>query len=117
LESFEKINPVKHSHYLVGKRSQSWLKLINYQNDDVIITGLRKGEFGLLLSFLDGKPAGVMEFIPPADRKELYKQQQVVSEDDKFIYIEPVKCRVKYRNLTKAGFLRIPSFVEWKKNF
>ena len=28
--------------------------------DDVLITGLRKGKFGLLLSFLDGKPAGLM---------------------------------------------------------
>ncbi|MBC2581921.1 hypothetical protein HGI79_16870 [Clostridium sp. DJ247] len=24
-----------------------------------------------------------------------------------------VKCRVKYRNLTKAGFLRIPSLLKW----
>jgi DNA ligase 1 len=103
----------KDSVYEVGKRSQAWLKVINYQYKDVHITGLRKGEFGLLLSFLDGKPAGVMEFMPPAERKELYKQQQVASEDDKFIYIEPVNCRVKYRNITKSGFLRIPSFVEW----
>jgi DNA ligase-1 len=107
----------KDSRYEVGKRSQEWLKVINYQYADVMITGLRKGEFGLLLSFLDGKPAGIIEFMPPAKRKELYKLQQVVSEDDKFIFIEPVKCRVKYRNLTKAGFLRIPSFVKWKKNF
>jgi DNA ligase 1 len=104
----------KDSRYEVGKRSQSWLKVINYQYDDVMINGFRKGEFGLLLSFLDGRTAGIMEFMPPAKRKELYKQQQVVSEDDKFIFIEPVKCRVKYRNLTKSGFLRIPSFVEWK---
>ncbi|MCM3690966.1 hypothetical protein [Neobacillus niacini] len=78
----------------------------------VLITGLRKGEYGVLLSFLDGKPAGVMEFMPPSERKNLYRQQKVISEDDNFIFIEPVKCRVKYRNITKAGFLRIPSFVE-----
>lgn len=78
-----------------------------------MITGLRKGEFGLLLSFLDGKPAGLIEFMPPAERKNLYKLQRVVSEDNKFIFIEPIKCRVKYRNLTKAGFLRIPSFVRF----
>jgi DNA ligase 1 len=103
----------KDSRYEVGKRSQSWLKVINYQYEDVMITGLGKGEFGLLLSFLDGRPAGVMEFMPPAGRKELYEQQKVVSEDDKFTMIEPIKCLVKYRNLSKAGFLRIPSFVEW----
>jgi DNA ligase 1 len=58
----------KDSHYEVGKRSQAWLKVINYQYEDVLITGLRKGEFGLLLSFLDGKPAGVMEFMPQVKR-------------------------------------------------
>jgi DNA ligase 1 len=103
----------KDSRYEVGKRSQSWLKVINYQYADVFITGLRKGEFGLLLSSLDGKPAGIMEFMPPEKRKNLYLQQQVISEDDKFTFIQPVKCRVKFRNLTKAGYLRIPSFDKW----
>jgi DNA ligase 1 len=63
-------------------------------NTDVIITRLRKGEFGLLLSFMDGKPAGVMEFMPPAERKALYRQQQVISENDKFTMFEPIKCWV-----------------------
>ncbi|WP_066156344.1 hypothetical protein [Halalkalibacter krulwichiae] len=36
-------------------------------------------------------------------------------ENDKFIYFdkESLKCRVKYRNLTKARLLRLPSFVEF----
>lgn len=79
-----------------------------------MITGIRKGEFGLLLSFSDGKLAWVMEFMPLADRKKLHSNKQVVSVNEKFTFIEPIKCRVKYRHLTKAGFLRIPSFVEWK---
>ena len=103
----------KDSRYKIGKRSSSWLKVINYQYDNVLITGLRKGEFGVLLNFLDSKPAGLMEFMPPSERKSLYNNKKVVSEDDKFTFIEPIKCRVKYRNLTKAGFLRIPSFVQW----
>jgi DNA ligase 1 len=103
----------KDSRYEVGKRSQSWLKVINYQYEDVLITGLRKGDFGLLLSFLDSRPAGIMEFMPPDERKALYKHLKIIKEDDKFTLIEPIKCRVKYRNITKAGFLRIPSFVEW----
>lgn len=102
----------KDSRYEVGRRSQAWLKVINYQYSDVVITGLRKGEFGLMLSFLDGKSAGVMEFMPPAERKNLYRQKQVISENEKYVIIEPIKCKVKYRNLTKAGLLRIPSFVE-----
>lgn len=101
------------SRYDIGKRSNSWLKVINYQYEDIYITGLRKGEFGLLLSFLDGKPAGLMEFMPPNNRKTLYSMYKVISETDKFKFIEPIKCRVKYRNLTKKGKLRIPSFVEW----
>ncbi|MGM0900677.1 MAG: ATP-dependent DNA ligase [Bacillota bacterium] len=104
----------KDSRYEVGKRSQAWLKVINYQFEDVLITGFRKGEFGILLTFLDGKAAGIMEFMPPDARKELYRDQKVISEDNKFTFIEPVKCQVKYRNLTKDGLLRIPSFVEWK---
>lgn len=104
----------KDSRYEVGKRSQAWLKVINYQYDDVLISGLRKGEFvGLFLSFLDGTPAGIMEFMPPAEIMKLYGQQRVVSDDYKFIFIEPIKCKIKYRHLTKAGFLRIPSFVKW----
>lgn len=101
------------SVYDIGKRSYNWLKVINYMYEDVYITGLRKGEFGVLLSFLDGKPAGLMEFLTPVERKKLYSTYKVNSENDKFIFIEPIKCRVKYRNITKHGKLRIPSFVEW----
>lgn len=101
------------SPYEINKRSYSWLKVINYQYDDVYITGLRKDEFGVLLSFLDGKPAGLMEFMPPNDRKKLYSTNKVQSENDNYKFIKPVQCRVKYRNLTKQGKLRIPSFVEW----
>lgn len=101
------------SVYDIGKRSYNWLKVINYQYEDVYITGIRKDEFGLLLSFLDGKPAGLMEFMPPAERRKLYSMYEVHSETDKFKFIEPIKCHVKYRNLTKQEKLRIPSFVEW----
>ncbi len=85
----------KESHFEVGKRSQSWLKVINYQYEDVLITGFRKGQFGLLLRFLDGRPAGIMEFMQPAERKNLYQQHHVVTEDDKLNLIEPIKCQVE----------------------
>ena len=101
------------SKYEIGKRSYSWLKLINYQYEDVYITGLRKDKFGLLLSFLDGSPAGLMEFMTPDAKKKLYSMCKVKSQSDEFAFIEPIKCQVKYRNLTSKGKLRIPSFVEW----
>ncbi|PLR81834.1 hypothetical protein CVD25_15305 [Bacillus canaveralius] len=107
------------SKYQIKKRSHDWLKVINYQYADAVITGLRKGEFGLLLAFEeDGKlkPGGIMEFMTPAAKKEFYGQYHdlIVDEDKKFTFIEPkIKCRVKFRNYTKSGLLRIPSFVEY----
>ncbi|WP_096186250.1 ATP-dependent DNA ligase [Evansella halocellulosilytica] len=105
-----------HSKYEINKRSRNWLKVITYQYADVAITGLRKKEFGVLLSSKDGQYMGLMEFMPPKARKEFYGQYKelIVDENDKFIYLTPeIKCKVKYRNLTKRGLLRIPSFVAW----
>ncbi|MFD4931855.1 hypothetical protein ACFWMS_23710 [Peribacillus butanolivorans] len=108
-----------NSKYQIGKRSQEWRKVINYQYTDVVITGLRKDEFGFLLGIEDNnqiKPAGIMEFVTPAARKQFYSQYQdlIVNENKKFIFLEPkIKCKVKFRNYTSAGLLRIPSFIEY----
>jgi DNA ligase 1 len=104
------------SKYQINKRSHDWLKVINYQYENVYISGLRKDEFGLMLNFEDGRYAGVMEFMSKEHRKEFYMQHRdlIVKENDKFIHLDPkLQCKVKYRNLTKKGLLRIPSFVEW----
>ncbi|MGG3561676.1 hypothetical protein ABES03_08730 [Neobacillus rhizosphaerae] len=104
------------SLYQINKRSQDWLKVINYQLEDVYVSGLRKDEFGLLLNFQNGKYAGLLEFMVPEERKAFYKQYSdfIVEENDKFVFLDPkMKLKVKYRNLTKKGLLRIPSFVEW----
>jgi DNA ligase 1 len=105
-----------NSKYQINKRSHDWLKVINYQYENVYISGLRKDEFGLLLNFDNGKYAGLMEFMPTSNRREFYKQYKdfVLEENDKFVYLDTkLKIKVKYRNLTKKGLLRIPSFVEW----
>lgn len=108
-----------NSDYQISKRSKDWLKVINYQYTNAFITGLRKGEFGMLLGIEDKgiiKPAGVMEFVPPKARKDFFAQYRelIIGEDQKFIHLEPkIKCQVKYRNYTKKGFLRIPSFVDY----
>ncbi|MFJ7685240.1 hypothetical protein [Peribacillus butanolivorans] len=94
-------------------------KVINYQYTDVVITGLRKDEFGLLLGIEENnliKPAGILEFVTPAARKQFYSQYRdlIVNENKKFIFLEPkIKCKVKFRNYTSAGLLRIPSFIEY----
>ncbi|WP_342042587.1 ATP-dependent DNA ligase [Bacillus sp. OTU2372] len=105
----------KDSRYEVGKRSNSWLKVINYQYLDAYVVGYRNQpkKFGFLLAFEDGRYAGVMELgVPEAARRDVYVKPMIREEKD-FTFIEPLKCRVKYRNLTKAGLLRLPSFVEW----
>lgn len=99
----------KDSIYQINRRSHDWLKVINYQYEDVYITGFRKQEFGVFLSFKDGRYAGEMEFMPPAEKKVLYGKMKKIEETDKFIRIEPVPVQVKYRNLTKSGLLRIPT--------
>ncbi|OIK14214.1 ATP-dependent DNA ligase [Bacillus sp. MUM 116] len=101
----------KDSIYEIGKRSHSWLKIIDYKHASVIVNGYRKEEFGWLLSFEDGKYAGIMELgVPKEARKHIY-QQKKIDENEKYVFIEPISVSVKYRNITKAGLLRLPSFV------
>lgn len=104
----------KDSRYQVGERSDAWLKVINYHYADVCVTGYRKKEFGWLLADDAGKYLGVMELgVPPHARAKVYCAE-VREETADFEYLaKPVKCRVKFRNYTKAGLLRLPSFVEW----
>lgn len=104
----------KDSRYQVGKRSDAWLKVINYQYSDVYVTGYRKKDFGWLLADDCGKYLGVMELgVPPLARAKVYRAE-VREETADFAYLaNPGRCRVKFRNYTKAGMLRLPSFVEW----
>ncbi|WP_240035331.1 RNA ligase family protein [Neobacillus notoginsengisoli] len=112
---FKRVNSI----YKINKRSHDWLKAVHYSFAVVHVMGLRKDKFGLLLGLKDNgklRPAGVMEFMTPSARKQFYLMQKdlVVNENNKFIYLEPkIKLFVKFRNFTKDGKLRIPSFVEF----
>jgi DNA ligase-1 len=107
----------KASSYQIGKRSWDWKKVINYQYDEVFVTGVKKGESGVLIGFPDGTPAGLIEFpFPPKERKALWGLIHLLKtkEDDKVIYLDPrLKIEVKSRGLTKNGYLRIPSFHKY----
>lgn len=108
-----------NSKYAVNSRSNDWLKVINYSEAECYVLGKRKKEFGLLLGLEEeGKirPAGVMEFMQPEARKEFYNlYPALITEENKdFVFLEPkIKMKVKFRNFTKAGNIRIPSFVEF----
>lgn len=94
----------KDSRYQVGKRSHDWLKVINYQFADVYVTGFRRDPFGAYLADADGRYLGVMELgVPPKGRARIYSFREG----------ERLACRVKFRNLTSAGLLRLPSFVKF----
>ncbi|RSD27623.1 RNA ligase family protein [Mesobacillus subterraneus] len=101
------------------KRSHDWLKCINYQFGSYFITGVRKDQFGVMLGKEENNKIinlGVMEFVPPEARKKIYRESNelITNETDEWIFLKAkLQCEVKYRNLTKKGLLRIPSFVDW----
>jgi DNA ligase 1 len=89
--------------------------VVNYRYAVVFVVGYRKQpkDFGLVLTDIDGRYMGVKELgVPPKEKAKVY-QSAVISETKEVANISPIKCRIKYRNLTKAGLLRLPSFVEW----
>ncbi|MGD7052132.1 hypothetical protein [Sutcliffiella horikoshii] len=51
----------KQSLYEISKQSQSWIKVINYQFANVLVTGYCKYELGWLLADESGRPLGIME--------------------------------------------------------
>ncbi|WP_205802235.1 hypothetical protein [Bacillus paralicheniformis] len=77
--------------------------------------GLRKEDNALLLSYMDGQYAGVMEFMSLGCAAEANTLREKTSkETENYVYIEPIGCRVKHRVKTENGLLRIPSFLEWR---
>ncbi|WP_263560480.1 ATP-dependent DNA ligase [Paenibacillus polymyxa] len=111
----------KESTY-VSRRSTSWQKVINWSYADVYITGYRKEEFGWLAGVPTSngdkiRPAGIIEFgATPTHKKAFYgvSKALITGEDREYVYVEPrIRARVKMRNWTKAGNLRIPVFTEF----
>ncbi|XEC96664.1 DNA polymerase LigD [Paenibacillus tarimensis] len=109
------VSKKKGSSYRLDSRSRDWLKVKNDQFAIVAISGIRKREFGWAIE-LDGKHAGVCEFVPSAERAAFTRiaKQLVRSENKNWIYLEPaIKAMVKFQSYTKSGLMRSPSFVEF----
>ena len=107
----------KDAPYRPGIRSGSWQKVIHWKKAEVVITGYRKDEPGWLIAIEeDGQlqPGGTLELgMGPTERKALYAVSRsiITQEDQRFVYLEPrIRCRVKYKKRTHAGFLREPVF-------
>ena len=101
-----------NSIYKTNTRSNAWLKVINYSYRDVLVTKVRKKEFGLVATDEKGAYLGMIEYGSIPLRKAFYSKAHTRKEDTKYINIDPLPCRVKYRNLTKNGLLRIPVLIE-----
>jgi len=100
----------------VGRRTDKWIKIINYQYADVVITGWRKDQFGWLVHH-NGQPVGIIELaVSSTHRKAFYRfaESLKVSEDRNYVYIQPlIRVRVRFRNWYKCGKLRSPEFVSF----
>ncbi|MGG0878078.1 ATP-dependent DNA ligase [Bacillus inaquosorum] len=104
-----------NSLYEIGRRSKNWIKVINYDFTEVLITGYTQKDIKFLLTYQDGTPAGMMEFMPKSERHKFHSVKIITSETEDFVFIEPISCKVKHRFRTKHGKLRLPSFVSWRE--
>lgn len=110
LEGIVVKNP--NSIYKTNTRSNAWHKVINYSYRVVLVTKIRKKEFGLVATDEKGTYLGMIEHASLPLRKELYAKSNVLQEGANYIEIDPLACRVKYRNNTKNGLLRVPVLIK-----
>ncbi|TVX93260.1 ATP-dependent DNA ligase [Paenibacillus agilis] len=111
---------LKDSSY-TGKRSSSWLKIINWTFTTVYLVGYHKNDLGWLTSIrLDNgqyKQTGIVQYgMTNAQRKfyEDYCKSNLFKEDNEYVYIEPrIQAKVKIRNWTSNGMLRVPIFIDF----
>ena len=124
----------RHSTYLPGKRSESWLKIKTRQTLECAIIGYTRGKgdretsFGALhlaqahgdeLKYLGKVGTGFDEHSMKAVSAELEKLTPIKRpikekplDDTRSIWLEPkLMCEVQFSSLTKDGMLREPVFV------
>ncbi|MCQ6559739.1 ATP-dependent DNA ligase [Paenibacillus mendelii] len=105
----------KDSRYVSGP-SDGWLKVMNYQYENVPIIGYRKKHFALLAQINDGTPGRIELSLPAVLRREFHRAANEIQtgEDRHFVYIQPqIQARLRYRNRNHNGMLRLPEFVDF----
>lgn len=107
---------LKDGRYHAGKRTNDFIKIINYSYTDVCIAGYRKGDFGWIAQ-VNGRPAGIIKLGVPSTHQQAFygvTKQLIIGKDRDFVYVQPkIKARVKFRNWTRKGMLRSPVFVDF----
>ncbi|WP_336772318.1 ATP-dependent DNA ligase [Paenibacillus sp. MMO-58] len=115
-QSLEGIVAKRKDSTYVGRRSDKWLKIINYTYADVQLCGYRKDQFGWLAQH-EGKSVGIIEFAVPGEhRKAFYRiaQDIVTGENKNFVFVKPlITARIRMRNWYKSGMMRSPEFVQF----
>ncbi|WP_237712671.1 DNA ligase [Paenibacillus elgii] len=105
------------SKYEAGTRSWSWVKVINWKESGVFITGYSKKDSSWLIGVKEGnkiRPMGTMEHGITKEARILawpILRQSKIDETDQYVFVEPLlKCKVKFRDYYKSGLMRIPVF-------
>ncbi|TCP24481.1 DNA ligase-1 [Scopulibacillus darangshiensis] len=104
-----------------AKRSNHWLKVINWKYTNVYLTGYRKNpEFGWLAAIEENgqiKPVCIIEYgATPKERQAFYgvAKSLITKEDNEMVYLKPaIRAKIKFRNWTRKGYLRTPVFEEF----
>lgn len=101
----------------IGKRSSSWLKIINWLDVEALIAGYRKKDHALLCCHESGKTLGlVLSGMSPTQKEAFFRiaKQLHNQEDSHYYYLKPLlKCRLKGRGFLSTGILRSPIFIDF----
>ncbi|UVI28601.1 ATP-dependent DNA ligase [Paenibacillus spongiae] len=104
----------KDSLYASGQTA-GWMKIMNYQYENVPIVGYRKKHFALLGQVTD-QPEGRIELAMPAVLRRSFHSTakgMITGEDRNYIYMEPqIRACIRYRSKNKNGLPRAPEFVD-----
>lgn len=102
-------------YFLNSRPHDVFTKIKNYQYEFVNIKAIRKKKFGWVM-IKDNEYKGILEFVPPMERKAFYgiSKQLIINEDESYIYLDPlIQCKVKYQCLSKNGLMRSASLEKF----